>query len=154
MLEIQVADLDLLDGVSRNAADDRRQMSRGVIAHDVVQHDAMQSANRYALRAAHACAKSQENRRAADVAHGDVVKRHVFKQCAIHAFQSYAVTALKDAIADRDVFESAVGFCPKLNAPRARHANVRTVLFKCSIEESSDLVAAGDIAVCNGDVFR
>src|SRR5206468_5047237 len=30
VLEIQVADLDLLDGVSRNAADDRRQMSRGI----------------------------------------------------------------------------------------------------------------------------
>lgn len=97
-------------------------------------------------------AKAQENRRAADVAHGDVVKRHVFKQCSVNAFQSDAVTTLEDAIVDGDVFESAVGFRPKLNA--SGHANVRTVLFKGSVEESSDFVAAGDVAVRNGYIFR
>ena len=99
-------------------------------------------------------AKAQENRRAADVAHGDVVKRHVFKQCSVNAFQSDAVTTLEDAIVDGDVFESAVGFRPKLNASGVRHANVRTVPFECSIEERSDFVAAGDVAVGNGYVLR
>lgn len=129
-------------------------MSSGVVAHDVAQDDAMQRANLDSLRAAHARAKAQENRRAADVAHGDVVKRHVFKQCSVNAFQSDAVATLEDAIVDGDVFEPAVGFCPKLNASGARHANVRTLLFKGSVEESSDFVAAGDVAVRNGYIFR
>ena len=153
VLEIQVADLDVLNGVSRNAADDRHQMSGGVVAHHVAQNDAMQRANGNSLRAAHARAKAQENRRDADVAHGDAVKRHVFEQCAIHAFRSDAVTILEDAIVDGDVFESAVGFRPTLNASGARHANVRTVLSKCSIEERSDFVAAGHVAVGNGYIF-
>lgn len=56
VLEIQVADLDVLNGVSGNAAQNRRQMSSGVVAHDVAQDDAMQRAKRGFL-AGHACAR-------------------------------------------------------------------------------------------------
>lgn len=52
VLEIYVADLDIFNGVSRNAAQDRWQMSSGVVAHDVVQYDdaARQGARKSASR--------------------------------------------------------------------------------------------------------
>lgn len=45
MVEIQVADLEILNGGSRNPADDCRQMSGAVVAHNVAQDDAMQRRN-------------------------------------------------------------------------------------------------------------
>src|SRR5215475_4482490 len=69
--------------------------------------------------AAHARAQAQENRRIADVAHGDPDHRDVFHDPAIHRLQRQAAAALEDAVSDGNVFESTVRFRAALDAAGA-----------------------------------
>src|SRR5579872_3372794 len=100
--------------------------------------------------ATHARAEAQENRRVADVAHGNPDDCDVFDDSAIYSLQREAAAALEDAIRDGDVSESTVRLRAALDTagvlPAIALADVRKG-FEAAVEQRPDLVAAGDIAI-------
>jgi hypothetical protein len=79
MVQVDVVELHILNVVAGNAAHDGWQPSHRVVTDDVAQNDAMQLSDRNTFRPPHARSQSHEDRRAADVAHDDVIEYDVFQ---------------------------------------------------------------------------
>src|SRR6266567_966787 len=108
VLNVNIVELDVFDRGARNTAEDGAPTCFGIGADNVADHDAPQHSNGYATRTAHAAAQAEENGGRNDVAHCYVRDGDVFEQPSIHGFQRQAITALEDAIGNRDVLEAAV----------------------------------------------
>ncbi len=154
MLLVDVRELDVLDGVAGDAADDRAEARFGVVADDVVYEDAAESSYLCAFfGAAQTGAEAEEERCCADVAHGDVGDGDVFAEGAVLALEGEAVAAVEDAVGDGNVFEAAIGLGAAFDAAGAGNVGVGGEEFEGAVEEGAELVGAGDVAVGDGDVF-
>ena len=157
VLDIDIRDLEVFNGVAGNASDVGAVAGGGVVTGDVGEKDAAQRADDGALVAralgpAQARAEAKEDRAADNVAHGDVGDGDVFQQRAVDRFESESLAALEDAVGDGDVLESAVGLGAALDAPGASDLAVglHRELLPCAVENRAELIAAADEAV--GDV--
>src|SRR5262249_45083801 len=83
MLDVDVANLHVLDQVPRNAADDRADSRSRIRAHNIADQYAAQLTYGYSRRSAHPPAEPQEDRASDDVAHRNVRNGHVFEQSAV-----------------------------------------------------------------------
>lgn len=108
VVEINIADLDVFDGVAGDAADDGGEPRIGVVADNIAQNDSPQLPYRPSLGPAHAAAQAQEDGRLKNLAHGNSAENNFLQRSAVHALQGNAITALKDAVGNRDVLEAAV----------------------------------------------
>ena len=76
------------------------------------------------------------------------------QQRAVDGLEREAVAALEDAVGDGDVVEAAVGFGAALDAAGVRDdGRVGRELLVGAVEHGAELVAAGDVAVGDGDVL-
>jgi len=154
VLLVDVGELDVLDGVAGDAAKDGAEAGFGVVADDVVDENAAKGSDFCGVfGAAQTGAKAEEERRGADVAHGDVGNGDVFAEGAVFALEGEAVAAVEDAVGDGDVFEATVGLSAALDAAGAGDAGFGGEEFEGAVEEGAELVGAGDVAVGDGDVF-
>src|SRR5713226_3618053 len=155
MLDVNVRDLDVLNGVVGDAAEDGGDVRGGVVTDKIVDDDALEGADLCALLgAAQARSETPEERGADDVAHGDVGDGDVFTKCSVFAFESEAHAAFEDAVGDGDVFEAAVGFGAALDAAVAGETgNVGSEFLVGAVEHGAELVGAGDKAVGDGHVL-
>ena len=132
-----------------------RDVRGGVVADEIVDDDALERADLCALLgAAQARAETQEERRADDVAHGDVGDGDVFAERAVFAFEREAHAAFEDAVGDGDVLEAAVGFGAALDAAVAGETgDVGSEFLPGAVEHGAQFVGAGDVAVGDGHVL-
>ena len=109
-----------------------------------------------AFGAAEAAAEAHEDGAGDDVAHGEVGDGDVFEEGAVYGFEREALAAFEDAVGDGDVDESAVGFGAALDAAGAADLLVvggAVEFFEGAVEDRSEVIAAGDEAVGDGDVL-
>src|ERR1035438_2186081 len=148
---LHVADRDVLDGMTRNPADDGAEPGDGIGTDQVADDDSLEGAHGSARRPAHAAAQAQEDRRAHDIAHRDVRDGYVFQQRAIHGFQGESLTPLENAVRDGDVTEAAIRFGAEFDSPGMGNAHIRAKSLVSAIEQRALFKAAANIAVSDGD---
>src|SRR5215470_2337190 len=107
-MQIHIADLDIFYPMTRNTGDDRTELRQRTGTHNITDEDALQTPGGRSFRTPHARTEPQKQRRVADVAHGDIAKRDVLDDCAVHSLKREAAAAFEDAVRDRDVLEAAV----------------------------------------------
>src|SRR6266496_3452654 len=126
------------------------------MAGDVADQHPFEPADRNLPGAAHARAKAQENRRVADVAHGEPRHRNVLHGSTVDGLQRKAAAALEDAVGDCNVPEAAVRFRAALDAAGALPATVLLGIgkaFEAAVKQRANLVTAGDVAIGDRDVL-
>src|SRR5690348_14563685 len=134
LVEINITDLEVFNGVAGNTADDGSEPRIGVVADDVAQNNSPHLPHRPSLRPAHPAAQAQKYGRLKDVAHGDAAENNFLQQGAVHALQGNAIAAFKNAVGNGDVFEAAVRFGAEFNASGARQTDFGRVLLKRAVE--------------------
>ncbi len=146
--DADVAELDVLDVVARDAHDERAVAWVDAVDNDIVDVHPPQLAYGHAFRPPHPPAQTQEERGIRDVTHGDVANGDILQQPAVHRLQGKTPAVLEDAVRDRDVFESAVRLGAELDAP-CDPAAVGGALLRApkGPVEVRALIVAGDLAV-------
>src|SRR5207237_3565696 len=109
------------------------------------------------LGAAHARAETEEQRRVADVAHAEAGDGDVLEDTAIHRLQREAAAPLENAIADSDVAKAAIRLGAAFDSagalPAMRLPPIVGKTLEAAVEQRSQLVVAGDVAICDDDVL-
>ena len=158
VLDVDVGELDVLDVVVGYAGEDGAELGLGVVADEVVDDDALHGPDDGALiagaaRATEARAEAKEERRADEIALGDVGDGDVFDERTVLGFDGQPHATFEDAVGDGDITEAAVGFGAELDAAIAdRSGCVGSEFLEGAIEDRAELVVAGDLAVGDGDV--
>src|SRR6185312_6059547 len=135
-------DLDVLDRMILYSRDDRGKRGR-VIAGDVADDHALEGANGYPDRAAHAPAQAQEQRAVRGAAQGDAGDRDVLAQRSINRLQRKAAALIEHAVGDGDVPEAPVGLGAALDPSGAALDGAGGDGLPGSIEHRAHLVVAG-----------
>ena len=130
-------------------------MRASVVADKIVDDDALERADlRAFLGAAQAGAKAPEERRADDIAHGDVGDGNIFAECSVFAFESKPHATVEDAVGDGDVLEATIGFGATLDAAIACETwHIGGELLVRAVKHGAQLVGARDVAVGDGHVL-
>src|ERR1700726_917449 len=126
------------------------------MAGDVADQHSFERADRDLPGAAHARAETQENRRVANVAHCKPDHGDVFHDPAVYRLQREPAAALEDAVGDGNVPESAIRLRTALDAAGALPAVVLPGIrkaFEAAVEQRSELIAAGNVAIGDRNVL-
>ena len=114
-------ELDILNLVPRNAADDASNLRGCIRANNVAQDDALQ-------RSVFVDSAGPRNRLPRRMKIGAETKSRIVmlviaisSSSAVHCFQRQALTALENAIGDGDVLEAAIRLRAKFDAPGVRN---------------------------------
>src|SRR5688572_5473309 len=154
IVDTDIAQVQVLDVIAGNAADDRRVFCFGVISDDVADDDPSELAlgHRF-LWATVPFSEANENWRIHDIAHRDIRDRHIFEEPTIDGFEREATRVLENDVRDRDVLKSTVRLSSEFYAAgRAVVAVSLVIALVGSVEECSFVVPA-DLRVCYGHIF-
>src|SRR5262249_4263807 len=104
-VEVDVAQVQPFDRVTRIAADDTAVAGVGVVHGDVADDDPAAYAHGDRIGSAHPFAQPDKEGRVRDVAHGDVGDGDVLQQGTVHRFQRETPAVIEDAVGNGDVFK-------------------------------------------------
>src|ERR1700730_17616430 len=147
-----VAQLDVLDVMTRNSGDDRGLAGGAVGADDIADQNPPQLSHRSSFGSPHPAAQTEKEGNVDDVPHGDIGDGDVFEQRAIPRLQRDSPAILNHAVGYGDVTEATVAFRTEFDPPVAGNLGIRGEAFVSGIEHGAFFIAAGDVAVGDGNV--
>src|SRR5437763_4350206 len=124
VIDAYVAQADVLDVVSGDAADDGTVARVCVVGDDVAYLDAAERAHRRRLYGPARASAEAEEEGDGHVSHRDVRDGHVFEERAVNGFEREAARVVEDAVGDGDVLEAAVRLGYVLDAARGAYEHV------------------------------
>src|SRR5262245_54949358 len=153
---LNIVEFQVFNVVTGDSTDDRAILRVGVINRHVADGEPPDRSNsRGLLGSSRAITEPDKDGRIDDIAHRDVVDRDILEDAAIHFLERESARVVEDDVRYRDVLESAIRFCPELQAPCGAalavglwvHSFVRAV-------QKRTFVVSADLRVRNRDVLR